>query len=343
MAGATGGVTIGERVLDSLGWGVMVVGRWSRVIFSFNRGMVDITGVPAETAVGRSVVDLFRSIQGLDFEAMDQEIRATGHLSPRSLRLVRASGEVIYRHLRGDVLQGVVEGEEAVVVSLQDVTEREVLRLCMSRYLAREVVEYLLACRAEGPVAGREVEVAVLAADMRDFTAAAEGLTPDELFEVLNAYLGAMVEVLARHQGVVDKFTGDGFLAVFGWPVASGREAERALTAALELAQAVDGVSGEREARGLPTLSLGYGVHWGPAVAGSLGSLVRMEYTVVGDTVNLAHRVQALAAAGEVLVTREATAAAGDGFRWGEPRWIRVRGRKAPVKVRPLLGRELPS
>lgn len=333
------GRDIGEgAILDSLGWGVMVVGRWSRLIRLFNHGMEEITGVNPAVVLGRRVEEVFSHIQGIDFEALDREIRETGRIEARSLRLLRAGGEVIYRHLRGDVLQGVADGEEEVVVSLQDVTEREVMRLCMTRYLARDVVEYLMAGRSEGLVAGREVDVAVLVADVRNFTEAAEGLTPEELFEVLNAYLGPMVEAVCRHHGMVDKFTGDGFMAVFGVPAAAGGEAARALRAALSLAEAVAQVTREQQARGGAVLSLGYGVHWGPAAAGSLGALVRMEFAVVGDTVNLACRLQAVAAPGEVLATREALSAAGDGFRWGEGRWVRVRGRKAPVKVFPLLG-----
>ncbi len=328
------------EILDSLGWGVMVVGRWTRVVSVFNRGMTEITGVKPAAALGRRVEEVFGHIQGLDFEALDREIRETGRIEARSLRLVRPGGEVIFRHLRGDVLRGAADGAERVVVSLQDVTEREVMRLCLTRYLARDVVEFLMAARAEGPVAGREVEVAVLVADVRNFTEAAEGLTPEELFEVLNAYLGPMVEATCRHHGMVDKFTGDGFMAVFGAPLTEKGEAARALRAALAVADAVAQVSLARQAAGSAVLHLGYGVHWGPAVAGSLGALSRMEFAVVGDTVNLAHRLQAVAAPGEVLVTREAVAAAGDGFRWGEARWVRVKGRKAPVKVVALLGLE---
>ncbi|HSH70271.1 MAG TPA: adenylate/guanylate cyclase domain-containing protein, partial [Deferrisomatales bacterium] len=132
------------------------------------------------------------------------------------------------------------------------------------------------------------------------------------------------------------KFTGDGFVAVFGMAECDGSEARRALLAALELEQRVAELRESREAQGL---GLGYGIHWGPATAGSLGSLSRMEYTVVGDTVNVAHRIQGLAAAGELLVTRQASQAAGAGFAWDAGRWERIRGRKAPIKLHVLQGR----
>lgn len=340
MGGSAAAGGIDARILDSLGWGVLVVGRWSRRVHRFNRWMAELTGIRPEDALGRHVAEVFAYLRGLDLEALDEEIQRTGRFEARSLRLERHGGEVVYRHVRGDVLDGGAGEEEAVVVSVQDVTEREHMRLCMARYLTREVAELVLSLRPGERLEGRELDVAVLVADMRNFTDAAEGLTPEELFETLNAYLGPMAEVVVGYRGMIDKFMGDGFMAVFGAPSLTGNEAERALQTALELDATVRRLSAERTREGLPQVGVGYGVHWGTAQAGNLGSDLRMEYTVVGDTVNLAHRVQALAGAGEILATRAAAKAAGDGFQWGEGRWVRLRGRKAPVKVQLLLGRE---
>ncbi len=325
------------RILDSLGFGVLVVGRWSRRIAHYNRTMSDITGIAAEDALERDVAEVFGHLQGLDLEALDAEIRATGGFESRDLRLVRPTGEVVYRHVRGDVLEGGAGEEEAVVVSVLDVTEREHMRECMSRYLDGRVADLVLACRGGGEVEAREVEVAVLVADMREFCGAAEGCTPEELFRTVNGYLGPMAEVVAGRRGAIDKFTGDGFMAVFGIPDGAAEdEVRQAVAAASDLRALVALLSAERERKRLPVLSLGYGIHCGPALAGCLGNRVRMEYTVVGDSVNVAHRIQALAEPGEVLATQAVARAAGDGFAWGDGRWVRVRGRKAPVKVRPL-------
>jgi class 3 adenylate cyclase len=336
---AESGIDIEQRILDSLGWGVMVVTRGARSIIQYSRRMAEITGVPAENALGRPVDEVFGHVQGLDLDALDVQIQATGGFEEVCLRLVYPNGEVVYRHLRGDMLRGEPDDEECVVVSLQDVTEKEWMRRCFTRYVTREVAEFLLAEKRQDRIRGEEVEVAVLVADMRNFTAAAEGLTPEELFETVNAYLAPMVEVVIRHRGAIDKFTGDGFMAVFGAPKAVGDEARRALAAALELRNDVAGLTEARRQAALPSVDLGFGVHWGPALAGSLGSATRMEYTVVGDTVNVAHRLQALAGPGEIFATGAAARAAGDGFEWGEGRWVRIRGRKAPIKVQPLLGR----
>jgi PAS domain S-box-containing protein len=333
-----GGICVEERILDSLGFGVMVIGRWSREIHAFNRRMEEIAGISADEALGRQVAEVFAHISGLDLEAIDAEIRAKGGFEARSLEVVRPSGDVVYRHLRGDVLDAAPGEEEAVVVSVSDITEQEWTRQCLTRYVSRDVAELLLARRGQEAIRGEEVEIAVLVADMREFTATAEGLTPEELFATVNAYLEKMVGIVIRNRGSIDKFTGDGFMAVFGAPSAFGDEARRALTAALELREAVSALAAERSRDGLPALELGYSIHWGPALAGSLGNLLRMEYTVIGDTVNVAHRIQSLAEPGEIYATAAAAAAAGEGLAWDEGRWVRVRGRKGPVKVQRLLG-----
>ncbi|MBI5445705.1 MAG: hypothetical protein HY900_31375 [Deltaproteobacteria bacterium] len=334
-----GGLRVEQRILDSLGFGVMVVGRWSRTITGYNRRMEEIAGIPAAAALGRQVADVFSHIPAPVLDSMDDEIRANGCFEARSLEVVRPSGEVAYRHLRGDVLDVAPGEEEAVVVSLIDVSEQEWTRRCFTRYVSRDVAELLLSRRGLEAIRGEEVEVAVLVADMRDFTGTAEGLTPEELFDTVNAYLEKMVGVVVRNRGCIDKFTGDGFMAVFGAPSAYGDEARRAISAALELREAGCRLARERRAQGLPALDLGYSVHWGPALAGSLGSAARMEYTVIGDTVNLAHRLQSLAEGGDVYATASAVLAAGEGFSWEAGRWVRVRGRKAPVKVHRLVGR----
>jgi PAS domain S-box-containing protein len=329
-----------SRILESVGWGVFVVGRGTRQVIHWNRRMEELTGIAAVAACGQPVAQVFGYLQGIDVEGTVAEMIRSGCFDERCLRLVRPGGEVVFRHVRGDVLQGGDGGEEGVVVSVQDVTDRERMRAFMGQYLAREVAEMILASRPDQLLPGREVEVAVLVADMREFTGTAEGLTPEELFDTLNTYLGPMVEVIVRHRGTIDKFTGDGFMAVFGLAESDGSEARRALLAALDLEQRVAELRGSPEAEGVRPLGLGYGVHWGPATAGSLGSLSRMEYTVVGDTVNVAHRIQGLAGAGEILVTRQAARAAGPGFAWDPGRWERIRGRKAPLKIHLLQGRE---
>lgn len=160
----------------------------------------------------------------------------------------------------------------------------------LGAYVSNEVAE--LALREETTLGGQRREVAIVFSDLRGFTRTGEQVGPDELLAQLNAYLEAMVEVIHAHGGVVDKYMGDAILAVFGIPERSGDEARRAVEAALSLQAALEAHNVVRAAARLPPLAHGVGVHYGPVVAGHVGTHERVQYTVIGDTVNVASRLQ---------------------------------------------------
>jgi adenylate cyclase len=134
----------------------------------------------------------------------------------------------------------------------------------------------------------------VLFCDIRDFTRLSGTLDAREIVDLLNDVLARLVDVVFEHGGTLDKFLGDGLMAVFGAPLSSGRDEEMAVRAAVRMQEEVDRFNGERKARDLAPIRVGIGVHSGDVVAGSIGSLRRLEYTVIGRTVNLASRIEQL-------------------------------------------------
>lgn len=164
-------------------------------------------------------------------------------------------------------------------------------RARLGTYVSEEVAEASL-ISDELCLGGTRQQVAVLFSDLRGFTAYSETLPPEELVRQLNAYLDAMVAAIRAEGGVVDKFIGDAVMAVFGAPQAGPDDAARALRAASRMQAALVRHNVDREREGLPPLSQGLGGHYGPVVAGNVGSLERASYTVIGDTVNLASRLE---------------------------------------------------
>jgi adenylate cyclase len=179
------------------------------------------------------------------------------------------------------------------------------LQLSFSRFAPQEVVERIIA-RGIGTTAEKK-EVTVLFADLVGFTAMSESLDPDVLCEILNGYFARMSRAITEHQGHVSKFIGDGILALFGALGPNPWQADDAVHAALGMQAALDAYNRELASLGRPTLRLGIGVHRGLAVAGIVGSDELMEFTVIGNTVNLAARVEHLTRhhGVGVLVTRE--------------------------------------
>jgi adenylate cyclase len=182
--------------------------------------------------------------------------------------------------------------------------EKEVLRATFERYVAPEVVQELLG-REEGPVlTGEKKNIVVFFCDIRGFTSLSEDTDAREVVAILNQVLTIVTEVIMKYRGTLDKFLGDGAMAVFGAPLAYGDEAERAVRAALELQSRMKMYNEGARASRRRSIELGIGIHAGEAVVGNVGSEQRVSYTAIGSCVNIAARLQALAAPGEIIVSR---------------------------------------
>jgi adenylate cyclase len=163
----------------------------------------------------------------------------------------------------------------------------------LSRFLAPVVMKEINAADSRA-LRGGERLITVLFADIRGFTTLSEHLAPEEVVALLNDYFTRMTTVIFRHGGTLDKFVGDGLMAYFGAPVAQDDQADRAVRCAIEMQQALNFLNVERGGRGEPAIHIGIGMHTGSAMVGIIGSDKRKEYTAVGDTVNVAARVEGL-------------------------------------------------
>jgi class 3 adenylate cyclase len=207
-------------------------------------------------------------------------------------------------------------------------------REASARTLRSFVPAQLAARLASGEAvnAQEELEVTVLFSDIRGFTTLAEQLPAREVAGILARHLSAMAEEVLHFGGTIDKFAGDGVMAVFGAPDPMPDHAERALRCALAMQSRQRQLNWEARTEGLPQLGIGIGVNTGTVIAGAVGGAGRLEYTVLGDAVNLAQRLQAEAAANEILATA-ATVQAAPGLH-AEPIGSRqVKGRKEPVET----------
>ncbi len=231
------------------------------------------------------------------------------------------------------------------VTVLQDITaikelerrEQERLRSALRRYVSPQVVEEVLAGGGDlgAPV---ERDVVVLVADIRGYTALTEGLPPRVLVEqVLNRYFTAMTEALYRHGGTIDKFLGDGLIGVFGSPIARDDDIERSLLAAVDLQLAFAELSRRWRADLHREIGMGIGMAYGRAVIGNIGSDQRMDYTLIGDVVNTASRLNGIAQAGQIIVGAPLVEALP--ADWSAP-WpmhksdrVQLKGKLAPVQI----------
>jgi len=218
--------------------------------------------------------------------------------------------------------------------------ERRRVTDIFGRFVSTEVRDAIVNVALRDPdliqPGGRQMEISVLFADIRGFTTISEGLPPSDVVEVLNRYLDSMEEEVFRYRGTLDKYIGDGMMVIFGAPLEQSDHAERAVRVALGMQRAAAEVS--RELGDMPKMVYGIGIATGPAVVGHIGSQRRLDYTAIGDTVNLASRLEGLAPPGAILISRETYEALRDVAIVEELGPTVVKGKAKPVTVYKVLG-----
>jgi adenylate cyclase len=212
---------------------------------------------------------------------------------------------------------------------------RKMIEQAFAGYLSREVLDRIVREGKLPELKGERRHVTILFADIRDFTSMAEAKRPEEVVEILSEFFARMVAVVLRHRGYIDKFIGDGMMVTFGAPEEDPQQEMHAITAALEMQKELRKLCAQWKARGRGGFRMGIGVNSGYAVVGNIGSETHMEYTAIGDAVNLASRLQSATrnVDAEILVSETTRDAAGPMFRWAPLGQIVVKGRLQPVSV----------
>jgi adenylate cyclase len=228
-------------------------------------------------------------------------------------------------------------GIAAVAIENSQFAERirreALVRSNFERYFAPQLAARIAHSADATKLGGDKRPVAVLFSDIRGFTALSETMTPDGIATLLTEYFTEMVECVFRNGGMLDKFIGDAVMAQWGAPIGSPDDADRAMRAALEMMEALDVLNERWRVQGRPMLEIGIGLNYGEAFAGNIGSERRLEFTVIGDTVNTASRLCSAADGGEILLTDEMRRALTDPPALAKRASMELKGktRKVPV------------
>ena len=210
--------------------------------------------------------------------------------------------------------------------------ERDKVRNLLGKVISPEIAEELI--RSDVQLGGEEKEITILFTDLRGFTGLSENRAPGEVLEFLNEYLTRMTAVIDRHGGVVDKYIGDAIMALFGAPLELSDHASRAVACALEMIEELEHNNAAFKARGWPQLAMGVGVHTGKVVVGNMGSKDRLNYTAIGDGVNLASRLEsATKEFGVAIIVSEATMKQAAAFQYRKLDIIQVKGKQQAVGI----------
>ena len=235
----------------------------------------------------------------------------------------------------GDELEDLANGFNLMVDGLK---ERDKLRSTFGKYMTTSVVDHLMSGKVS--LGGETLTVTILFTDIRSFTTISEKMEAQALVALLNEYFTEMVGIVTSEDGVVDKYIGDAIMAVFGAPVSQPDDAVRAVRAAVRMRAALVHLNARLATRGLGPLETGVGIHTGEVVAGNIGTEHRMEYTVIGDAVNVASRLESSTKDLHVgVLISDDTWAKCEGKISARPvKEITVKGRAQPVMAHEVLG-----
>ncbi len=269
-------------------------------------------------------------------------IPAAAVIASWASRPLRALREAVNKVAKGDLAARLDDGQNdefgevarAVNGMAAGLQERDRVKSAFARYVSHQVMDSIMASGTDGVLRGDRRRVSVLFSDIRGFSTISENLPPETVVQVLNEYFEVMVEVIFRHRGTLDKFIGDGLMALFGAPEEDPRQEEHALMAAIEMQSELEKLSRKWEPLGVK-LKIGIGINTGPAIVGSIGSPRRREYTAVGDTVNVASRLESATKdlGVNILVSEFTYYAVKSSFPFQRMGTVQVKGRQEPLTV----------
>ena len=278
-----------EDVLNTLTNGIMTLDSQLHVT-STNPAMRSFLGEPDRTLKGEALAAALGSNKWL-MELVQEGLQGSGARIVVDEELVSSDGTRRSVNLTMATFREGSGSDSGLILALEDISREKRVKGTMVRFMSDKVVERLLNLD-ESALAGTSQEVSVLFSDIRGFTGLSERHGAQEMVRILNTYFSAMVDVVFDNGGTLDKFIGDAIMAVFGAPFQSVNDTENSVTTAVEMLRRLRPFNAARELEGFQPIDIGIGIDTGPVIAGTIGSSRRMDYTVIGEHVNRASRIE---------------------------------------------------
>ena len=279
-----------DNILASTTNGVITLNN-NRAVVTANDAALRILGLAGENIFDRAVQNRFTDANPWVVKSV-VKVQGTGRNDVAvDTELIRADGSKASVNLTTVPLRNAQGESLGFMMNFEDFTSEKRVKTTMARYMSKEVAEKLLEA-GESALGGSLQTVSILFSDVRGFTSVAEAYGPKETVSMLNEYFEQMVETIFQHKGILDKYIGDAIMALFGAPFEAADDADRAVATANGMLVALAVLNTKRAEQGRPPLEVGIGIATGEVIVGNIGSPRRMEYTVIGDSVNLASRLE---------------------------------------------------
>jgi len=325
-----------ESILKSLNDGVVTLDR-NKCIIKINQAAKKFLNI-SDAVIGRSAEELFSNANAWVIDSVDKVVRDGEPIINRDSDFVFQDDNSVSVNLNTVPLRDLDEKLIGAMLVFEDITEEKRVRSTMARYMSKEVADQLLEGDAH-KLGGTAYDVTVLFSDIRGFTSLSEELGARETVTMLNEYFSEMADVVLQNQGMLDKYIGDSIMAVFGAPINSGSDADNSVNTAIHMMHKLKVLNKIRQEQELHRIDIGIGISSGEVVVGNIGSPKRMDFTVIGDTVNLASRLEGANKmyGSQILISESTKQELREEHVFREVDSIRVKGQNRPVAVYEIL------
>lgn len=327
------------RVQDSISNAIITLDDQYRVNM-VNRPAARLFGLTTDMFMDRDIRDVLGRDGGPVVDLIDRVYQDQYSLTDYDIRLRISENRVLFANIN---VVPLVEGGSSeygerasgLVLVFEDITHEKRIKTFLTRYMAKDIVERMLDDPERQSLGGVRSHATVVFSDIRGYTTLTRNFSADRSVDFLNEYFSIMVDVIFAHQGVLDKYLGDGMMSVFGIPYERTDDAVRAVRAALDMRKTLADYNKTREASGEPPIRIGIGVCTGDIVSGNIGSKQRMEYTVIGNGVNIASRLENLTKKldTDLLISESTYEEVKDHFKTECIQGIWIKGAKQAVSV----------
>ena len=220
-----------------------------------------------------------------------------------------------------------------IVIAIDDLSKINKVKSTFKKYVSKNIVDKLLENEDSLNLGGTESDITILFSDIRGFTSMSEKLSPTEIVKLLNKYFKSMIDVVFKYNGTLDKIVGDELMVLYGVPLKSEDDTDNAVKTAIKMFQALDKFNDRIIKEGYKPFKIGIGINKGKAVSGNIGSEQQMNYTVIGDTINLGARLCSHAKSGEILISSSVKGVISDDYPFKKIPSIEVKGKSKPIDV----------
>ncbi len=220
-----------------------------------------------------------------------------------------------------------------IVIAVDDLSKINKVKSTFKKYVSKNIVDKLLESEDSLNLGGTESDITILFSDIRGFTSMSEKLSPTQIVKLLNKYFQSMIDIVFKYNGTLDKIVGDELMVLYGVPLKNELDTENAVNTAVEMFKKLDNFNKEITKKGFEPFQIGIGINKGKAVSGNIGSEQQMNYTVIGDTINLGARLCSHAKSGQILISNSVKDNISDNHNFKKIPSIAVKGKAKPIEV----------